>query len=197
MEIDRIKISLSSLQISKEFNSIKNKKIKPIALYSSNSNGNITSKHMNFIPLSLLFKNKINNMNRNDNNNDSNEEKKQFNNVRKNHKNHTNLLLNYNSLYCKKKSLIKLPKIKKNIKNNEILDSKLYLLFNKFDQYDNKFKEQEKISDFIIQRGDKYLKLRKEYLDENEKYKYCASKHNYKNQYNKLFKRIKNMHYLK
>ena len=175
-----------------------NKKIKLIGLYSSNSNPNfpnIDYKQINFIPLSRLFKNKLNNINKISNVEDSTK----FSSVGKiiisnNHKN-INKSLNYNSFSPQKISLIKLPKIRNNKESNELKDSLLDYILNKFDEYDHKFKEQAKISKLNIKRGDKYLKIKNNYLNgEEEKYKNYYSKNNYKKQYSKLFKRIKSMH---
>ena len=196
METDTIKKSLVNLKSFNNLNLKKNQKLKQISLFNSISNANINYRQLNLIPLSRLFKNKLDNMSHNNIKNI--EEKIKFNSMEKDHnfsdrRNYINSLNNYNSLSRKKISLVKLPKIKNN--KEEIKCSLIHSILNKLDDYDNKFKEQEKISEFIIKRGDKYLKLKKEYnSDEDEKYKYCASKHNYKKEYSKLFKRIKNIH---
>ena len=196
METGSIKKSLVNLKSFNNLNLKKNQKLKQISLFNSISNANINYRQLNLIPLSRLFKNKLDNLSHNNIKNI--EEKIKFNSMEKEHnfsdrRNYINSLNNYNSLSHKKISLVKLPKIKNNKDENKC--SLIHSILNKLDEYDNKFKEQEKISEFIIKRGDKYLKLKKDYnSDEDEKYKYCASKHNYKKEYSKLFKRIKNIH---
>ena len=205
MDSDRNKGAQINIEIFKELANKKKPKIKPIALYSSNSNVNINHRKINFIHLSRLFKNKLDILNQNNSNLNMDKTIK-FNSVgkislkhNKNMTHYINSLNNYNSLSYKKMPFLKLPKIKKKNENEkkEFKDSLVSSILNKFDQFDNKFKQQGKISEFIIQRGDKYLKLKKDYTnDENEKYKYCASKQNYKKQYSKLFKRIKDIHHI-
>ena len=196
METGSIKKSLVNLKSFNNLNLKKSPKLKQISLFNSISNANINYRQLNLIPLSRLFKNKLNNMSHNNIKNI--EEKIKFNSMGKENnfsdrRNYINSLNNYNSLSHKKISLVKLPKIKNNKEENKC--SLIHSILNKLDDYNNKFKEQEKISEFIIKRGDKYLKLKKNYnSDEDEKYKYCASKHNYKKEYSKLFKRIKNIH---
>ena len=201
MEVDKNKKSSDNIRFFKGINLKKRQMFDPNALNSSNSNANINYyKNKNIIPLSRLFKYKLNNIGQN-----NNMEESKFNSVEKipiypHLRKNANSLNNYNSVSFNKISSIKLPKIRKNNNdNNEKVnhdkkDSVIISILNKFDDYDNKFKEQEKISNLIIQRGDRYLKLKKDYIDENDKYKYCASKHNYKKQYSNLFKRIKNIH---
>ena len=196
METDKNKKSSDNMETFKELNLKKKQMLQPIALNSSISNVIINNyKNKNIIPLSRLFKNKLNNISQN-----NNMEESKFNSLGKipinpHLRKNANSLNNYNSKSLNKISLIKLPKIK-NYKNdnNEKKGSVIISILNKFDEYDNKFREQEKISKLLIQRGDNYLKLKKDYIDENDKYKYCSSKHNYKKQYSKLFKRIKNIH---
>ena len=198
METNKNKKSSDDIQITNRIKLKKNQKLETIVLNSSISNVNINYyKNKNIIPLSRLFKYKLNNINHN-----NNIEESKYNSVGKlpifpNLRKSANSLQNYNSISHNKILEINLPKIKNNNKNNdynEIKDSIIISILNKFDEYDNKFREQEKISKLNIQRGDKFLKLKKDYIDENDKYKYCASKHNYKKQYSKLFKRIKNIH---
>lgn len=199
METERNKKSIVNLKSFNNLNLNRNKKLKPLSLFSSNSNANINFRQINIIPLSRLFKNKLNNISQNNYNNNI-EENIKFNSMGKipnnqYRRNYLNSLNNYNSLSRHKISLVKLPKIKNSNENDDLKGSILGSLLNKFDDYDNKFKEQEKISEFIIHRGDKYLKLKKDYNNyEDEKYKYCASKQNYKKQYSKLYKRIKGIH---
>ena len=90
-------------------------------------------------------------------------------------------------------SSIKLPKIKNVSESIELKDSKLDLIINKFDEYDDKFKRRPK---FLFDAGGmKYMhfKLNKSHDiklgNENVKSKFC--KYNYKKIYPKLFKRIK------
>ena len=195
MEGDKNKKSTGSIRFFKGMNLKKRQIFDLNALNSSNSNANLNYyKNKNIIPLSRLFKYKLNNINQNNNMEESkfNSEEKIviYPHLRKN----ANSLNNYNSISLNKNSSIKLPKIKKINNDNNEKGYIIISILNKFDDYNNKFKEQEKISKLIIQRGDKYLKLKKDYIDENDKYKYCASKHNYKKQYSNLFKRIKNIH---
>ena len=200
METDRTKRNIGAriyIQTLKEKTLMKKPKIKQIELYSSNSNVNINFKKTNFIHLSSLFKTKINKLNQNNSNScvaGSPKFKSMEKISLKQHKKHyINSLSNYNSLSYKKMSLIKLPKIKNENEINNLVAN----IFTKFEQVEKNFKEQGKITNFIIKRGDKFLKLKKDYLnDENEKYKYCASKHNYKKQYSNLFRRIQKIHFI-
>lgn len=196
MKPDRNRNYDSNLKGTKELNIKNNQKLKPLYLLSSNSNSNINYKHINLIPLSRLFKNKLNYISPSNNL----EEITKFNSVGKviisqDKRNYGNPFKNYNSFSQKKISLIKLPKLKNINENKEIKDSLIEPILNKFDEYDNKFKEQAKISESIIKRGDRYLKLKKNYINEEEKrYKKFSDKYNYKKQYSKLFKKIKSIH---
>ena len=198
MENKQNKNTYANFQIIKEIKAIKiNKNPKSLSLYSSISNANINNyQNKKSIPVSRLFKYKLNSITKQNNIKDKKCKSIGKNNIDKNHKNnYINSQIRFNTISNNKISLLKLPKIKnRNRENNIFKDSLITSLLSKFDDYDNKFREQEKISEFIIKRGDKYLKLKKDYInDKDEKYKYYASKYNYKKTYSKLFKRIKNI----
>ena len=188
----------SNTKTSKILNT-KKKKVKPMSLYSSisNLNLNINYKNTNLIPLSHLLKYKLNINNKENKNANKNKKLNSLGKIPLNQykRNKSKILSDYNSFYTQKLPLLKLPKIKcnNNNENNELKGSLFGSIYNKFEQFDNKFKEQEKVSAYMIQRGEKNLKLKKEYIKDDDAYKYCASKHNYKKQYSKLFKRIKNI----
>ena len=198
MENKQNKNTYANFQIIKEIKAIKiNKKPKSYSLYSSISNANINNyQNKKSIPISRLFKYKLNSITKHNNIKDKKCKSIGKNILDKNQKNnYINSQIRFNTISNNKISLLKLPKIKnRNRENNIFKDSLITSLLSKFDDYDNKFREQEKISEFIIKRGDKYLKLKKDYInDKDEKYKYYASKYNYKKTYTKLFKRIKNI----
>ena len=190
---------INNLKESKELNEKMKKIIKPISLYSSISNLNINQRQVNLIPLSLLFKNKLNNAKQNKNKIDTSKKYNSLGKIslHKGKRNYANLKSNYKSFCTQKFQSIKLPKIRNgnsnSNRNNEIKDSLVDIIFNKLEQYDNKFREQEKISAYMIKRGDVYLKLKKDHIKDDDIYKYNASKFNYKKQYSKLFTRIKNI----
>ena len=193
------KKGINNLKKSKELNENMKKCIKPISLYSSISNLYINERQVNLIPLSLLFKTKLNNANQNKNKIDTSKKYNSLGKIplNKSQRNYANLISNYKSFCTQKFSSIKLPRIKNgnnnSNRNNELRDSLVDIIFNKFEQYDNKFREQEKISVYMIKRGDVYLKLKKDHIKDDDIYKYSASKFNYKKQYSKLFTRIKNI----
>ena len=181
-------------------------KINPIELYSSQSNTNIKSKKLQLVPLSLLFRNKLNNITNNYNTNEiSNIDKeKRIKSVEKtslthNVKNITNSFFTQNALSHKRfkipKSNLKLPKIQCYNGNSDLQSRLIASILNKFEQYDNKFKQQGKLSSSNIKRAEMDLKLTKDFIsDEFYKINYFSSKNGYKRQYSKLYKRIKKIH---
>ena len=169
MELDKYKKSSNNTKTFKELNLRKKHMLKHIQINSSIGNINYY-KNKKIIPLSSLFKYKLNNISQN-----NIMEESKFNSVRKipidiHLREKTNSQRNYNSISLNKISFIKLPKIKNNKNDNNEKGSIINSILNKFDEYDNKFKEQEKISNLVIQKGDKYLNLKKDYIDENDKY---------------------------
>lgn len=196
--------------ISDKVTQTKNKKqrtkINPIELYSSQSNTNIKSKKLQLVPLSLLFRNKLNNIINNYNTNEkSNIDKdKRLKSVEKtnlthNVKNITNSLFTHNALSHKRihipNSNFKLPKIKSYNGNSDLQSHLIASILDKFEQYDNKFKQQGKLSSFNIKRAEIDLKLTKDFFgDEGHKINYLSSKNGYKRQYSKLYRRIKKIH---
>ena len=199
MENKQNKNTYANFQILKESKTITiNKKPKSLLLYSSISNSNINNyQNKKSIPVSRILKYKLNSINQHNNFKDNKFKSIGKNSSYKSKKNYyINSQIRFNTISNNKISLLKLPKIKNNNKeSNELKDSLIFSLLRKFDEYDNKFREQEKISEFMIKRGDKYLKLKKDYInDKDEKYKYYGYNHNYKKTYSKLFKRIRNMH---
>ena len=190
----------------KNFNISKEKQRKkknPIELYSSQSNTNIKSKKLQLVPLSLLFRNKLNNIQIDNNTNEiSNIDKdKRLKSVEKtnlihNQRNITNSLYTHNALSHKRilipNSNLKLPKIKCYNGNSDLQSRLITSILNKFEQYDNKFKQQGKLSSTIIKRAEMDLKLTKDFFgDEIHKINYLSSKNGYKRQYSKLYRRIK------
>lgn len=191
---------------SKIFNVSKEKQkmqINPIELYSSQSNTNIKSNKLQLVPLSLLFTNKLNNNQIDNNTNeiinfDMNKRLKSVNkaNLTLNEKKITNSLFTHNALSHKRiqipNSNLKLPKIKCYNGNNDLQSRLINSILNKFEQYDNKFKQQGKLSSSIIKRAEMDLKLTKEFFsEEGNKINYLSSKNGYKRKYSKIYRRIK------
>ena len=172
------------------------KKISPLELYSSQSNTNIKTKKLQLIPLSLLFRNKLNkipiNSKTNEINNTDND--KRFKSLEKASKTHntrniTNSLFTHNALSHKR---IQLPKIKCYNGNSDLQSRLITSILNKFDQCDNKFKYQGKHSSNIIKMADMDLRLTKDFFgDEGHKLNYFSTKNGFKRQYSKLYRRIK------
>ena len=181
-------------------------KINPVELYSSQSNTNIKSKKLQLVPLSLLFRNKLNNIESNNNTNelskiDKDKRLKSFEkiNLTHNQKNKIKSLYTHNALSHKRilipNSNFKLPKIKCYNGNSDLQSRLITSILNKFEQYDKKFKQQGKLSSTIIKRAEMDLKLTKDFIsDEFYKINYFSSKNGYKRQYSKLYKRIKKIH---
>ena len=182
----------------------KNKSKQKSLLFSSISNLNDkeNKRTLNLIHLSNLCRYKLN-INQETTNTNINTNKKtiqKYNSLGKIYHNsssqydnsNTNLLSDCTSIVTQKKSLLKLPKIK-SYRGNNNESSLINSILSKFREYDYKFKEQEKVSEFIIKRGDKFSKLKKEYIKNYDKFKISPSKRNYKIKYSKLFRRIKNI----
>ena len=203
---DRDKITQTRIKIINTSKEKQKMKIKPLTLYSSLSNFNIKNRQIRFIPLSLLFKNKL--INNKDNNKDknkyntSNSKDKIFWSVEKSslspiQRNVTNSLLSHNTLTQKgipvlASTKIKLPKIKCYKGNDNFQSGIITSILKKFEQCDTKFREQGKISSFIIKKAEQDLKLTKDYInDEDHKFIYYTSKNNIKKQYSRVYRRIK------
>ena len=199
---DRDKITQTRIKL---FNVSKEKqrmKIKPLTLYSSLSNVNIKNRQIRFIPLSLLFQNKLNNNKSNKKYDTNNSKDIKFGSVEKsmlslNQRNATNSLFSHNNFSQKRipvltSTRIKLPKIKCYNGNDNLQSGIITSILKKFEQCDNKFREQGKISSFIIKKAEQDLKLTKDYInDEDHKFIYCSSKNNLKKQYSRVYRRIK------
>ena len=168
------------------------KRKKHQSLYCLFNNLNDDKKRINIIPLPQLFNTKISKekifVNQKMKDKNIKRQKKPLLNLKKSSFN------KYKSLSYKilpiRYSSIKLPKIKNVSESIELKDSKLDLIINKFDEYDDKFKRRPK---FLFDAGGmKYMhyKLNKSHDIKlgNENVK---SKFNYKKIYPKLFKRIK------
>ena len=185
--------------ISKERKSMK---IKPLTIYSSLSNANIKNRQIRFIPLSLLFKNKLSKNKVNNKYDISSSKDKNFGSAEKSilspsQINMGNSLFSHNTLSKNRipvltSTKIKLPKIKYYKGNDNLQSGIITSILEKFKQCDNKFREQGKISSFIIKKAEQDLKLTKDYInDEEHKFIYYASKNNIKKQYSRVYKRIK------
>lgn len=170
-------------------------RLNPISLFSSLSNNNMDEKEIQLIPLSHLFGNKFykKTLPNNINNTDLKQSIK-YNSVRK--KNNTqrsviDTIFKYNSLSQSK--IPKLPKIKSYNDDRELKEGRFVSsIFNKLEDYEFKFKEQGKISDNFIKKGDKNLKLKINFFKEHQfKSKILIPKGDYKKHYSRLFRRIK------
>lgn len=199
---DRDKITQTRIKIFNVSKEKQSMKIKPLILYSSLSNVNIKNRQTRFIPLSLLFKNKLSKSKANNKYDTRSSKDKKFGSVEKsilsfNQRNMGNSLFSHNTLSQKRipmltSTKIKLPKIKCYNGNDNLQSSIITSILNKFKQCDNKFSEQGKISSFIIKKAEQDLKLTKDYInDEEHKFIYCSSKNNIKKQYSRVYKRIK------
>ena len=199
---DRDKITQTRIKIFNVSKEKQSMKIKPLTLYSSLSNVNIKNRQIRFIPLSLLFKNKLSKSKANNKYDTSSSKDKKFGSVEKsilslNQRNMGNSLFSHNTLSQKRipmlaSTKIKLPKIKCYNGNENLQSGIITSILNKFKQCDNKFREQGKISSFIIKKAEQDLKLTKDYInDEEHKFIYCSSKNNIKKQYSRVYKRIK------
>ena len=204
METEINKVSQTNFKILKSFK--EKNKINPIKLYSSMSNIYFNNKkQLNLIPLSHLFSKEFDkNIPTNDINNPDLVKNTKINSIGRNTKiqlNEFDSLYRNNSLSHRRipfiKSKLKLPYIKSYNDKEELkggLRGFVSTIFNKLEEFDNKFKEQGKLSENFIKKGDKDLKLKKQFFNEqNYKYKYIISKNDYKRQFSKLFKRIKNI----
>lgn len=200
---DRDKITQTRIKIFNLSREKQKMKIKPLTLYSSLSNANINHKHIRFIPLSVLFQNKLNNNKTKNKQNDISYSKdKKFGSMEKcilssNQRNGTNSLFTNNTSSQKRipvltSTKIKLPKIKCYKGNEDLQSGIINSILKKFKQCDNKFKKQGKISSCIIRKAEQDLKLTKDYInDEEHKYIYWASKNNIRRQYSNIYRRIK------
>ena len=197
-----MKTNVKYLKTNKTSNVKKKIRIKPMPLYSSISNVNI--KKETIIPLSYLMNCNLTNTNRNKN-------KKKHKKIKSLGKlpldiyQRNNILTNFDSFNSQKLPLIKVTNTTNNFnnlndnnnKNNGIKGSYIDIIFNKFEQFDHKFRKQERIAANIIERGDKLLKLKSDYIKDDDKFKYYTPKRNYlKKQYSKLLKRIKDIQML-
>jgi len=199
---DRDKIAQTRIKIFDVSKKKQRMEIKPLTLYSSLSNVNIKNRQIRFIPLSLLFKNRLSNNKINNKYNTTSSKDKKFGNVEKSiispsQRNITNSLFTHNSLSQKRipmltSTKIKLPKIKCYKGNDNLQSGIIKSILKKFEQCDKKFKKQGKISSFIIKKAEQDFKLTKDYInDEEHKFIYCATKNNIKKQYSRVYKRIK------
>ena len=199
---DRDKIAQTRIKIFDVSKKKQRMEIKPLTLYSSLSNVNIKNRQIRFIPLSLLFKNRLSNNKINNKYNTTSSKDKKFGNVEKSiispsQRNITNSLFTHNSLSQKRipiltSTKIKLPKIKCYKGNDNLQSGIIKSILKQFEQCDKKFKIQGKISSFIIKKAEQYFKLTKDYInDEEHKFIYCATKNNIKKQYSRVYKRIK------
>ena len=183
----------------------KNTRTKPIkliktkctsSLFSFMDNVKKENKHRNLIPLSFLFKARIN---RDDNNEFSSlENTKETNNNNNTNKFPISLksssLMKYKSLSYKilpiKLSKTKLPKIKRfDETRNEIKNSRLFSIVNKYSEFEEQFKHQK----YPIDSGQHSYFQFKIYNNFKNSFKYghISIKNNSKKFYSKLMKRIK------
>ena len=164
-------------------------------------------KNIQEIPLSYLFKNKLNHKIQCDSNifkpleeKSNNEE---ISSIYKNLGIKNNI--NYFKSMSQKKFSIqntkrKLPmikcycnqKLKKNSFKNEVKGNSLWTIFHKLKLYDKKFKEQGHLSERIINKGNKDLKLSNKFIQLNApKRDSSFMNKGYKKDYSKLLLRIK------
>ena len=171
----------------------------PPSLLSFLSNHNREKKQINLIPLSQLLKTKMKKENNKIINFCEKQPKAIKHQIKLNlsNKNSTSALNKYKSLSYKiipfKQQNYKLPKIKSlEESSSEIKESKIDSIIHKFNEYDNKFKKQSKLS---IDAGEiAYMRYKlNQNLSNNFKYEHISLKYNYKKIYSKLFKRIKKM----
>ena len=185
---------MNTLSKTIQINNIKFLKTKtPSTLFSSICNLNEEKgQKQNIVPLSRLFKSKIKikfepkkqinyiNLKKTINN------KKIFHRSMKNTALNNYKSLSYNMLPFKH-SNIKLPKIKTQEENNS---GELGSILNKFDKYDDKFKQQSMRSIDVGNIGFLRYKFNKGF-NNNFKFSHETHRKNYKKAYSKLFKRIK------
>ena len=171
----------------------------PSSLYSLINDFKEDKKKNNLIPLSKLLKTKL--QKKEDNKEISFSKDINSKNINRPYNfpislKNSSSLLKYKSLSYKiipsKYPKIKLPKIKSFDEKSSEKESKIDLILNKFDEYDDKFKKQSK---FSIDAGElEYMqyKLNKG-LNKRFNYDHIGIRFNYKKIYSKLFKRIKKL----
>ena len=183
----------------------KSTRAKPIKLIKTNSQSSLFSfmdnnkkenKRRNLIPLSFLFKTRINR--------DDNKELSSLENTKEtNNNNNTNKFpislkntsfMKYKSLSYKilpiKYSKIKLPKIQRfGESRNEIKDSRFVSLVNKYSEFEEQFKHP-KLSIDSGQHSYFQFKINNNF-NNSFKYGHISLKNNSKKFYSKLMKRIK------